>query len=40
MNGAVKMDGELLLPGEQLQNKKTLSITEGGEKPELIKEII
>lgn len=31
MDGTIKMDGELLLPGDQLQNKKTLHTTEGGE---------
>lgn len=31
MDGTIKMDGELLLPGDQLQNKKTLNRTEGGE---------
>lgn len=31
MDGTVKMDGELLLPGDQLQGKKTLNTTEGGE---------
>lgn len=30
MDGIVKMDGELLLPGDQLQNKKTLNTTGGG----------
>lgn len=31
MDGTIKMDGKLLLPGNQLQNKKRLHTTEGGE---------
>lgn len=31
MDATEKMDGELLLPGDQLQDKETLNTTEGGE---------
>lgn len=34
------MDGELLLPGDRLQNKKTLKATEGAETLSQVKEII
>ena len=40
MNGIEKMDGELLLPGDQLQNKKTLNATDGGETLSQLKEML
>lgn len=40
LNGIEKMDRELLLPGEQLQNEKTLNATEGGETLSPLKEML
>lgn len=40
MNGAEKTDGELLLPGDQLQNEKMFNVTEGGKTPSRLEEML
>jgi len=40
MTGMEKMDGELLLPGNELQTKKTLNATEGGETLSRLEEML